>query len=103
MSTQTLTGPGAGTPVLITGKTLSPVLPGFLCLVSGTLTYNVEATGNAVGTDPTTWSWTPLSNFTGLTASTDGALLAMATHLRPNVTAFTSGSLVFQVIQPSAK
>lgn len=105
MTTQTLSAPGASLPVPLTGKALSQILPGFLASLSAgaSMTYNIEATGNTTETAQSTWSWTPMTSFTALTASADGTLAALPTHIRANITTYGSGTLTFQVIQPSAK
>ena len=107
MTTQTISSATSTTPIPIRGKALSQILPGFLCALSAgaSLTYNVEATGDTPDSTPNTanWAWTPMTSFTGLTASADGTLAAMPTYIRARVTSYTSGTLTFQVIQPDAK
>lgn len=105
MTTQTISSATATTPVPISGKTLSQVLPGFLASLSAgaSMTYNIEATGNTTETAQSTWSWTPMTGFTALTASADGTLAALPTYIRANITIYGSGTLTFQVIQPTAK
>jgi len=105
MTTQTINSATASTPVKIQGKTLSPVLPGFLVSLSAgaVLTYNIEATGNTEEQLQSTWSWTPMTGFTGLSASIDGTLQALPTYIRMNITTYTSGTATFQTIQPNAK
>lgn len=107
MTTQTISSATSTTAVPIRAKTLSPILPGFLASLSAgaSLTYNIEATGNTpeLNPDTTTWSWTPMTNFTALTASADGTLAALPTFLRARITTYASGTLTFQVILPSAQ
>lgn len=105
MTTQTISSQTATNPVQITGKALSQILPAFMASLSAgaSMTYNIEATCNEPGTPTSGWAWTPMTGFTGLTASADGTLAAAPTHIRANITTYGSGSLTFQVNQPNAK
>lgn len=107
MTTQTINSATSTTPVPVRGKALSQILPGFLVALSAgaSMTYNVEATGNTTELNPdtSTWAWTPMTSFTGLTASADGTLAALPTFIRARITTYGSGTLTFQVIQPDAK
>lgn len=109
-TTQTITSQIAGAPV--------PVLPvreaGFysggyqqpaiLVFVSSgaSLTYNIEVTGD--DTQIPTYVvangvWVPFTNMSGLSASAAGTLGAIVKAIRVNVTAYSSGTLIWQFCQ----
>ena len=99
----TITGNGAVTPPIpFQATTFAGALPPtFLAFVTGTVTYNVEVTGddiNSPGYNPVTGNWMPFTNRTGLTASAPGTLGAVVKAVRAHITAGT-GSLLFQFIQ----
>jgi hypothetical protein len=67
-----------------------------------TLTYTVEHTFDDVyapGFNPALATWYPNTTLTAQTTSKDGNYAFPVTAVRLNVTAFTSGSAVFTVIQ----
>lgn len=66
------------------------------------LTYTVEHTFDdvfAANFNPTTATWFPNVAMTAKTSSADGNYAFPVTAVRLNVTAFTSGSAMFTVIQ----
>jgi hypothetical protein len=66
------------------------------------LTYTVEHTFDDVyapGFNPALATWFPNTTLTGQTTSKDGNYAFPVTALRLNVTAFTSGTASFKVIQ----
>ena len=101
-----LSAAGASAPVVIVNKKLMEAWflpPSILCLVNGTLTYNIEVTGDSpdmTGALPSSPVWFPLDSTTiGLTTSINETLAALVTGVRINVTSYTSGSITFEVVQ----
>jgi hypothetical protein len=76
--------------------------PGILAFVSGTVTYNIEVTGDDVLAPSyveSAGNWQPISTaMTGLTASAVNTLGAVVTAIRGRITAGT-GTLTIQFIQ----
>lgn len=66
------------------------------------LTYSVQVTGDdvlATGWSAVTANWVGFTNMTTLSASSVGTLGAAATCIRLNVSAYTSGSAILEVVQ----
>ena len=109
LSTYQVTGTAAG-PAYLNGG-VCPVTPNaqgvpasILLKVStgAVLTYNVEVTGDDVqaqGYVPNNGVWVPFPGFVGLTASQAGSLGALVRGLRLNLTAWTSGNVIMQIVQ----
>jgi hypothetical protein len=108
-NSQTVTGVGATGPM----PTIAPASgtyggnpaaqqPAILCFVTGTVTYNIEVTGDDVlapNYNSATGNWQPISTaMTALTASAVNTLGAVVTAIRANVTAGT-GTVTLQFIQ----
>lgn len=82
------------------------ILPGILAFVSsgGSLTYNVEVTGDDTelqAYNAALGNWQPFTGMSGLTANASATLGAAVRALRLNCTAYASGSVTLQVIQVS--
>lgn len=106
--TQTLSALGAGAPVPINVWfnqfiTIASVLPpSILVSVNGTMTFNIEVTGDDVtvpGYVPANGVWVPFTNMSGLTATTASTIGAAVRAVRANITAYTSGTLTWQLVQ----
>ena len=101
-TTQTLTAAGPGPWVLIDSWEIARHPATLMAAVTGTLTYNIEITGDdvtAMGYLPANTNAFAMPNFTGLAAGTTGSLGSTVTAIRANVTAYTSGALTFQTCQ----
>jgi hypothetical protein len=109
-NTQSVTGVGATPPMRVfaqgvgaTGGPVLPIPPGILAFVSGSVTYNIEVTGDdvdATGYNPATGNWQPMSSaLTALTVSTVATLNAVVTAIRGNATAGSTGKLTMQFTQ----
>ena len=102
---QTLSAVGPSLPVAIRAGAAGNLPPSILCLVSAgaTLAYTVEVTGDTPlpgGGCPDTATWFPLDASTsGLAASQNAALGALVTFVRVRISAYTSGTLTFEVVQ----
>jgi len=99
-NTQTLSSAGAGSLVIVWPRDISRNMPGIICIATGTLTYNVEVTCDDI-TAPNyvaaNGNWAPMSSVvSGATATVVTSLGAVVTAIRPHITSFSSGSLVFQ-------
>lgn len=105
LSSQVLSASGPSNFVAIqpTGTRVEPV--GLLAILSSgaSLTYNFEVTGDDVqapGYSAATGNWiAPQAGWSGLTASAVETLGGYVTAVRLNVTAYTSGTVTFQVVQ----
>lgn len=100
----TVSAAGRSPAIAVTVPLHGQMLPGVLaCMSTGaSLTYNVEVTGdntNATGWSVASANWVPLSDMTGLTASKATTLVGLCTAICVNVTAYTSGTLNFNVVQ----
>jgi hypothetical protein len=67
------------------------------CIISGTVTYNIEYTNDDVW-NVTPTDWTPVSSMSGLSANAFGTLTSPVRGLHINITAGT-GSVTLRVIQ----
>lgn len=104
MSSQTISAEGSTTPIPISYATPGSFNPGILANVSSgaTLTFTVEATGDditAPGYDPDSGIWNALDDMADLTDSANATLIGLVTAVRCTVTAYTSGTVTFQVVQ----
>ena len=71
-------------------------------IITGTATYTVQYTQDdvfATNYDPSTGSWFSVTGLIAQTASGNGSLAAPVTAVRLAVTAWTSGTLTFVVLQ----
>lgn len=108
-NTKTVTGVGS-TPAMATiapahgtyGGTAVSQQPGILAFVLGTVTYNIEVTGDDVNDASyveANGNWQPMSTaMTGLSANAVNTLGAVVTAIRGHITAGT-GTLTVQFIQ----
>lgn len=95
---------GATPPIAVTMPLHGQMLPGIVAsLTTGaTLTYNIEVTADDIRNPswtPASGNWVPLGDWTGITASKAAALLGLCTAVRANVTAYTGGTLTFNLAQ----
>jgi hypothetical protein len=76
--------------------------PGILCFVTGTVTYNIEVTGDKVdspGYSPASGNWLPLPNMTGIVnINALTTLGAVVTAIRGHITS-GNGTLLVQFCQ----
>jgi hypothetical protein len=101
---QTATAAGALSPVILNNLNGSPFNVGLgVALSAGAvLTYTVEHTFDdvfAAGFNPATATWYPNTTLTAQTVSKDSNYAYPVTAVRLNVTAWTSGTAAFTVIQ----
>jgi hypothetical protein len=80
--------------------------PGILAFVSsgGSLTYNVEVTGDDTqlqSYNAALGNWQPFTGMSGLTANATATLGAAVRAMRLNCTAYVSGSVLLQIVQVS--
>ena len=100
--------------VTVSSATVSPPIPldqyltpfnvglGVTVSVGGTLTYKVQHTFDdvfAAGFDPATATWFDNATLVAKTASSDGNYAFPVSAIRLNVTAYTSGNAVMNVLQ----
>lgn len=95
---------GAGAPILLNNNNVSPFNVGVAVTLSpaAALTYNVEHTYDDVFApkfDPAAATWFVNPTYSAKSANQDGAYTAPVTAVRLNVTAYTSGSAVINVLQ----
>lgn len=78
---------------------------GFDCIVSGggVLTYSVQHTLDDIYNPAVTPTWLNHATVNGLSATADGNYAFPIRAIRVNITAYTSGTLTFNVIQASGK
>lgn len=109
LSTYQVTGAAAG-PAYLNGQVCPMIpnaqgVPGAILLKVSTgavLTYNVEVTGDDVQAQtyvPSNGVWVPYPGLIGLTVSQAGQLDVLVRGVRLNLTAWTSGNVIMQVVQ----
>ncbi len=99
-----LGAPGANPPILMNNLNGSPFNAGIgVDLSAGaSMTYTVEYTFDdvfALTFNPATATWYSTTGLTALTADGAGSIGFPVTGIRLNVTAWTSGTVAFTVIQ----
>ena len=77
----------------------NPFSVGLKVVVTGTNTSAVEVTLDNIFDSTITPTWTALTGLSALTATTNGNIAFNCTAVRLNVTAFTNGTAVLQVMQ----
>jgi len=78
---------------------IQTLYPGIIVNLStgASLTYTVEVTGDPAPS--TSGIWNAFDGLSALTASANGSLLGRVSAIRCTISAYTSGTLKFQVIQ----
>lgn len=86
---------------VLLNPTLSPWNVSIHAEATGTLTFDIEVTGDGsiLGPDDSTPDAFKLANMTGLTASEMRPILAPIAAARINITSYTSGSVIMHVLQ----
>ena len=108
-TTEIITGIGSSAPVLVFnpiagtyGGAYPSQQPSILAFVTGTVTYNIEVTGDDVtvtGYNAAAGNWQAIPQQAGVSISSVNTLGAVVTAIRARTLTGTTGTLVFQFVQ----